>query len=304
VSVRFGVIGTGFWAETRHAAGLAANPDVELVAVWGRDPSKAAAVADRHGATAFVDLDALFEQVDAVALAVPPDAQAELACRAAAAGCHLLLEKPIALSIEDAERIVAAVDAAGVATVVFFTLRYVEPVVNWLAAAVAAGEWEAASAVMLASSLSPDSPYSASAWRHERGGLWDASPHLLSLLLPALGAVADVVATRGRDDAVQLALSHRSGAVSSLAISMTAAGEGLGLELRGPAGRSAMPDLDGDTAPLLEAAHREAVSQLLAAIETGARPACDVRFGGEVVTVIAAAQRFLEREGADRGERP
>ena len=55
---RFGLLGTGHWADTVHAAPLAAHPEVELVGVWGRDPAKAAAVAERHGTVAERELDA------------------------------------------------------------------------------------------------------------------------------------------------------------------------------------------------------------------------------------------------------
>jgi hypothetical protein len=68
--VRFGVVGTGVWADTAHAAGLAAHPGVELVGIWGRDPAKAAAVAERHGAITGADADPLFAQGDAVSFAV------------------------------------------------------------------------------------------------------------------------------------------------------------------------------------------------------------------------------------------
>src|SRR5215212_9451110 len=123
--LRFGVVGTGYWAREVHAAGLASHPDVELVGVWGRDPAKAAALADALGAGAFADYDALLEAVDAVTFSVPPQVQAELAVRAAAAGRHLLLEKPVAIGTAGADRVVEAVESAGVASLVFFTERYV-----------------------------------------------------------------------------------------------------------------------------------------------------------------------------------
>src|SRR4051794_11858220 len=118
--MRFGLIGTGFWADAVHATGIGAHPEAELVGVWGRDPSKAGAFAAKHGARAYVDVDELIAVVDAVAFSVPPDVQAELAVRAAQAGCALLLEKPLALTVEAAERVVEAVRAP---TGVFFTFR-------------------------------------------------------------------------------------------------------------------------------------------------------------------------------------
>src|SRR3954452_7405404 len=122
--MRFGELGTGFWAEHVHAASLAEHPDAELVGVWGRDLAKAKAVGAQFDVPGSADLDALLADVDAVSFALPPDVQVPLAVRAAEAGKHLLLEKPIALTVEDADRLVAAVRDNGVASVVFFTFRF------------------------------------------------------------------------------------------------------------------------------------------------------------------------------------
>jgi 3-hydroxyisobutyrate dehydrogenase-like beta-hydroxyacid dehydrogenase len=62
-----------------------ASDRAELVGVWGRNPAKAEALARRFGVGGYEDLDALLGAVDAVAVAVPPDVQAELAVRAARA---------------------------------------------------------------------------------------------------------------------------------------------------------------------------------------------------------------------------
>src|SRR3954464_12268716 len=103
--MRFGVLGTGFWAEHVHAASLAEHPDAELVGVWGRDLAKAKAVGARFDVPGYADVDALLADVDAGSFALPPDVQVPLAVRAAEAGKHLLLEKPIALTVEDADRL-------------------------------------------------------------------------------------------------------------------------------------------------------------------------------------------------------
>jgi len=62
--LRMGVVGTGYWAEVVHAAGVAAHPDVDLVGVWGRDLAKANAVAEPHGARGHDHFDALLDEVD------------------------------------------------------------------------------------------------------------------------------------------------------------------------------------------------------------------------------------------------
>ncbi|WP_461030207.1 Gfo/Idh/MocA family oxidoreductase, partial [Streptomyces sparsus] len=50
--MRFGLLGTGHWAEHTHAAALATHPDAELAGVWGRRPEAAAALGDRYGVPA------------------------------------------------------------------------------------------------------------------------------------------------------------------------------------------------------------------------------------------------------------
>src|SRR3712207_3662034 len=118
--------------------------------------------------------------------------------RSAAAGKHLLLEKPIGLSLDEADRVVAAVRSAGVASVVFFTFRFQAGTSTWMAQAArtrlagGAGSWLSALA---------GSPFD-SAWRREHGALWDIGPHALSLLLPTLGPVVSVQAGAGAGDTV------------------------------------------------------------------------------------------------------
>jgi predicted dehydrogenase len=145
--VRFGVLGTGFWAREVHAAALGAHPSAELVGVWGRDLAKSQAMGAAFDVPGFGDVDELLSQVDAVAIALPPQVQAPLAKRAAAAGKHLLVEKPIALDVTAADRVVAAVRDAGVASVVFFTFRFQAATSTWLTQAArtrlagGAGSW-------------------------------------------------------------------------------------------------------------------------------------------------------------------
>ena len=130
-ALRFGLVGTGYWAQEAHATALAGHEDADLIGVWGRDPAKTEAAAARFGIAGYTDLDRLLAEVDAV-IAVPPDVQAELAVRAAAAGRHLLLDKPLALSLDGADKVAEAVAAGGVASLVFFTLRFLPEVAAWM----------------------------------------------------------------------------------------------------------------------------------------------------------------------------
>jgi len=290
--LRFGLLGTGYWARETHAAALAIQDGAELVGVWGRNPTKAAAVAERYGVRSFGDPDALFAAVDAVAFALPPDVQAELAVRAATAGRHLLLEKPLALALPDARRVVAAVEASGVASLVFFTWRFQPAVAAWIEELRAAGDWQGGRGAWLGSIFQPDSPYPESPWRRSRGALWDVGPHPLALALPVLGPVERVTAATGLGDTVHLVLEHRGGASTTLSLSLTAppAAEGTDFAFYGPRGVSLIPP-GGTTAV---EAFGEAVRQLAAEVAAGSRShPCGARFGMDVVAVLDAVERFL-----------
>ncbi|MEH0938815.1 Gfo/Idh/MocA family protein [Micromonospora psammae] len=287
--LRFGLFGTGHWAAETHAAAIDAHPRADLVGVWGRNAQRAGELADRHGVPAFDDVDALLDACDAIAVALPPDVQADIAVRAAIAGRHLLLDKPLALSLADADRVVAAAGNAGVASVVFFTQRFHPNVTGFLAATAAAGGWQHARATMFASIYQPGSPYGDSQWRRDRGALWDIGPHALSLILPVLGRVTRVAAMDGPSGLVHLLLTHDGGATSSLSLTLDAPTEAMTRDFVffGENGTETVPPGDGSAL----AAFGTAIDQLLEEIDAGTRDhRCDVRFGREVVAVLAAAE--------------
>jgi predicted dehydrogenase len=285
--MRFGLFGTGPWAQMAHAPALAAHPDVELLGVWGRNPDKAAALAGEHGATAYTGVDALLADVDAVAVALPPDVQADVALQAARAGRHLLLDKPIALTTAAAGQIVAEVGARGLSSAVFFTRRYVPEIEEFLRSTAAVAGWQEARVDHLGSIFEPENPFGASPWRRERGGLWDLGPHALSLVLPVLGPVVAVTAMGGPRATTHVLLRHDGGAVSTLTLSVDSAPAAARDEavFHGEPGSATVPTVELDHVR----AFGRAVDQLLAAAAGGEQPACDVRFGAEVVAVLAAA---------------
>lgn len=277
--MRFGLLGTGHWAAEAHAPALVAAPDVTLAGVWGRSPEKAAQLAQRYCTRSYEDVDALLADVDAVAIALPPDVQAPLAVRAARAGKHLFLDKPVALTTAAADEVVDAVDAAGVRSVVFFTSRFKPAVVDFLRDAVATGGWAGARATMLGSLAG--GPYEASVWRQQYGGLWDVGPHALSILLPVLGPVVRVTAAAGPHQTTTVLLTHESGAVSTMALSLAAppAASEWDVTFYGDAGWTSCPN-EGEAVDAAVAA--------LAALAAG-DATCDVHFARDVVAVLAAA---------------
>ncbi|UNO42469.1 Gfo/Idh/MocA family oxidoreductase [Streptomyces sp. MST-110588] len=294
-TLRIGLLGTGPWARRVHAPALAAHPGVTLTGVWGRRPDAAAALAQAHDTRSYATPDELFAATDAVAVALPPSVQAALAVRAAAAGRHLLLDKPVATSTTEARAVADAVQRAGVASVVFFTARFGVAEGAWIAEQAAAGGWFTAHADWLGSvfAAGSDSPYAASPWRREKGALWDVGPHALSVLLPVLGDVetASVTAARGPADTVLLALRHAGGAASSATLSLTAPGPAAGVQvtLRGTAGTTTLPRRTDGPGP----AYERAIDALLTSVRTGEPHPCDARFGLRVTEILAAAESAL-----------
>lgn len=289
--MRFGLFGTGPWAHLAHAPALAEHEDVEFAGVWGRNPDKAAALAGEYGARAYDEVDALIAEVDAIAVALPPDVQAPIALRAAEAGKHLLLDKPVAFTTAEADAIAAAVAERDLASVVFFTRRLMPSAVEFVAEAVATGGWLEARIDHLGSIFTPDNPFGASPWRRESGGLWDVGPHAVSLLLPLLGPVTEVAAMAGPRDITKVLLRHAGGAVSSLTLAVDAPDAAVRQEavLYGEHGILPVPRGEWTAVQALT----RALDQLVEAAGGGARSEVDVAFGARVTAVLAAVQEAV-----------
>jgi predicted dehydrogenase len=290
--VRIGLLGTGPWAEIAYGPALRDHPEVEFIGTWGRRPEAAAAIAERFGGRPYADPDALIDDTEAIAIALPPAVQAPLAARAARARRHLLLDKPLAVNVADARAVVDAVTESGVASVVFFTTRFTAEPRKWIREQAGRDDWFTGRAEWLAALDSGDNPFADSPWRREKGGLWDVGPHALSVLLPVLGDVEQVMAAApGPGDTVHLVLRHARGVSSTLSLSLTAPGaaEGNTAEFRGASGVTSMPRSDDTPVTALG----RAIDALLESARTGRTHECDVRFGLRVVEILAEAERLL-----------
>ena len=220
--LRVGVIGTAHWAQHVHAPGTAAARNAELVAVWGRNAERAAAFAESAGVVAAESYEALLQAVDVVTFAVPPQVQPALAVAAARAGKHLLLEKPVATAVREADDLAAAVAEGGGRAAVFFSRRFVPELEQRLQNAVGQ-PWSSAHVAWHCDFAAADSPYRDSAWRAQPfAALWDLTPHVLSQLIPALGAVEKISARRSGDGVV-LRTRHAGGSHADISVSLSAA---------------------------------------------------------------------------------
>lgn len=110
--LRCGVWGVGVWGE-KHARVYAALAEASLVGVYDRSRERAEAVAAQYGVPAFPTAAALLAEVEAVSIATPTVDHAAAVEEAMAAGCHALVEKPMAVSVEEADAMLAAAERAG-----------------------------------------------------------------------------------------------------------------------------------------------------------------------------------------------
>ena len=122
-----GIIGYG-WVSGAHIAAINATSLAQVTALYSSRPQNPTAVSAQHGGkiTCFTDLNAMLADptIHAVSVCSYPQQHADQIVAAAKAGKHLIIEKPISLSLADARRVAAAVTAAGVKTCVCFECRF------------------------------------------------------------------------------------------------------------------------------------------------------------------------------------
>ena len=229
-----GVIGAGPWARTVTGPVLAAGPQTRVTGVWSRHPDHAAELASQLGVPSFTTVDALFETCAAVAIAVTPAAQPELAVRAARAGKTLLLEKPLAADVAGARAVVDAVHAAGVGAMMMLTYRFNPSLATFLDECARIEPLGGRGCFISGAFLG--GPF-AHGWRLERGAVLDVGPHLLDLLEAALGDIVSVHAAGDPHGWTSITGTHASGATSDASICCSAATESrTSVEIFGRAG--------------------------------------------------------------------
>ena len=204
--IRMGLIGPGTIAPS-HAFAIDKTEATVLTAVCGRRAEQAAELAGQYGAAHYTDIAAMLDAVDAITLCTPSGAHFEPALDIIAAGKHLLIEKPIEISTNRVDQIIAAAEAKGVVLAGVFQSRFA-PIAQKLKALVDGGllgEIYAGSAYI--KRYRPQSYYDSGGWRGtweiDGGGcLMNQGIHLTDLLLWFMGEPAEVVGTtesRGRD---------------------------------------------------------------------------------------------------------
>ena len=126
--VRLGVVGTGIWGRM-HVRAYVQHPSAELVGICDLDESRAKQVAEEFGVPRWYGNldDLLAEDLDGLSVATPDTSHAAVTIKAAKKGVHVLVEKPLATTIEECEKMIAAAAANGVFLMVDWHNRWNPP---------------------------------------------------------------------------------------------------------------------------------------------------------------------------------
>ncbi len=320
----FGIVGAGVIAAL-HAAAIARLPGARLVAVTDVADGAAAAFAGGRGCAAEPTLDTLLARadVDVVCVCVPSGLHADVGVRAARAGKHLVVEKPIDVTLAAADRLIEAAGAAGVALTVISQHRFDpglielrrlldEGALGRLVLGEASTKW-----------YRTQGYYDSAAWRGtwamDGGSLMNQGVHYVDLLRWCMGPVTEVTAVCATqahqieaEDTALAIVRFASGAVGTI-MSSTAAFPGFpqrlevtgtegtvvvedgrivagpGAEAGGePPGATGAVGVAADPAAVEVASHAAQVADLLAAIEEGREPAVGGQEGRDALEIVCA----------------
>lgn len=233
----FAILGTGMVADF-HRRAIAANADLgaRLVTVGHYNPARFAEIGAEFGAPC-VSQEELFANpdVDVVCICTPSGQHADQAIAAAKAGKHVLVEKPMALSLEDADAMIAACDQAGVKLGVVLQRR-AEPLFQRIHDAIQAGDLGTLTlGVVTMPYHRPQAYYDQADWRGtwalDGGGvLMNQGIHLVDLLIWYMGdpASAQAYATTLQrsievEDTLAATLHFADGALATITATTTAA---------------------------------------------------------------------------------
>ncbi|MFB3880180.1 MAG: Gfo/Idh/MocA family protein [Armatimonadota bacterium] len=194
--LRIAIAGTGFGE--KYAIGLKANPEVELVAVFSRRIERAAAMADRFDIPSYTrDFEDLLRipYLDAVAVVTPNSTHAEFVHQAVRARKHVICDKPLALSGEEATQLYRAAEEAGVRHVTFVPYRF-SPAAAAMKEATSARH--AGRTISVSASWGVDMSGGPLRWRFQRrlsgaGVVADLGAHILDLLTWWAGPIRRVL---------------------------------------------------------------------------------------------------------------
>jgi len=326
-----GILGCGTIGPL-HAEAIAELDSARLVAVADLQPERAAALAGRYGAQACSSLGALLcvPGVDLVSVCTPSGTHGELGVEVAAAGRHVVLEKPIDVSLAAADEVIAACARSGVVLSVISQHRFDAGVVALRRALLDGAFGRVVLADARAFWYRTQAYYDADGWRGtlalDGGALMNQGIHLFDLLLHLLGPLESAFARSGTvahsmeaEDVLVAALSLAGGTLASLAVT-TASYPGMPetLAVTGTKGSvwleagavaswqlsTPAPELGGAASAALGSrhlaatAHRAQLADVVSAVRVGAAPAVTGADGRAALAGVLACYESA-RSGVD-----
>ncbi len=323
----FGIVGAGVIGAL-HAEAIGLVPGARLAAVTDVVPESAKELAGRYGCDAEPDLAALLARPDVgvVSVCVPSGLHAEVAAMAAAAGKHLVIEKPIDVTLEAADRLIAAADAAGVTMTVISQHRFDTGLDelrrlldNGALGTLLLGE---ASTKWYRTQGYYDSAQWRGTWAMDGGSLMNQGVHYVDLLRWCMGPAAEVTAVCATqahqvevEDTALAIVRFASGALATI-VSSTAVYPGFSqrLEITGTEGtvvvedgkivlralRSGPPGPGEPAEPAGQAdaaayaggidpaSHAAQIADLLGAIDQGRQPSVTAQSARDTLEIVCA----------------
>ena len=327
MTTHIGLIGGGNISET-HARAARAIPGVEIAAIFGTNVEKVGRLCREYGGKPFSNFDEFLAHrpMQLVAIGSPSGLHAEQGITAARQGLHVLTEKPIDITIERADALIAEAHKAGVQLGVFFQDRYKPDILSVKNAVVAGALGKPILVDARVKWYRPPDYYSNSRWRGTwaldgGGALINQAVHTLDLMLWIFGEVRVVQATCRTtlhaieaEDTLIAMLEFANGALGVLQAATSAfPGYPRRLELTGSEGtliieqdRLLAADLKGPFPDLLKSSeaeknpssfspvvsdargHQAVLEDFLRAIRTNTKPRCDGKEGRRSLALVQA----------------
>jgi predicted dehydrogenase len=199
-TIKVGVVGAGYIAQSAHLPVLSRLSGAELVAICDVSQAEAQKAADQFSIPkVYSDMAEMLEQekLDVVDILTPPDTHADLAIQVMQHGCHCLMEKPLAVTTADADRVIKIAEETGLGLYVTHSLSYF-PIMRKAKAMVASGAVGRVVNVRVRfiTSIERERYFEPDHWCHRLpGGVFaDLAPHLAMMLLDFLDGVTSVKA--------------------------------------------------------------------------------------------------------------
>ena len=190
MSLKVGIVGAGHIAECRHIPVFKNHPETELVGIFDEDSGVTDSVAARYSIRGYDELSNLIEAADLISICTPPSAHASVTIKALDAGCHVLTEKPMAMSTAQADEMIQAAEENSCTLSVVHNMQFMDSMEAAREAIAEFGEVNSIRTFLIKrSSMSKEYLEDASPQRWASERFWDESPHMTYLIEGILGDI-------------------------------------------------------------------------------------------------------------------